>query len=87
MNTNLNTNLNADIRQFIVKKFPLARKRQIQDSDALLETGMLDSQGVLEVVGFIEQEYAITVADDDLVAENFQSIDRIASFVQSKARA
>lgn len=83
----MENNLNSNIRTFIVKKFPLARKRQIQDSDALLETGMLDSQGVLEVVSFIEQEYAISVADEDLVPENFQSIDRIANFIQSKATA
>ena len=76
--------LNTEIRQFIVKKFPLARKRQLQDSDPLLETGMLDSQGVLEVVGFIEETFSITIADDDLVPENFQNIARIAAFVESK---
>ena len=76
--------LNTDIRQFITKKFPLARKRQIQDADALLETGMLDSQGVLEVVGFVEQTFSITVADEDLVPENFQSIDRIAAFIEAR---
>jgi acyl carrier protein len=76
--------LNTDIRLFITKKFPLARKRQIQDSDALLETGMLDSQGVLEVVGFIEQTFSITVTDEDLVPENFQNINRIAAFVEAR---
>jgi acyl carrier protein len=80
-------NLNTNIRRFIINKFPLARKRQIRDSDALLETGMLDSQGVLDVVSFIEQEYSINISDEDLVADNFQSIDRIATFVQSKAKA
>ena len=80
-------NLNTNIRRFIINKFPLARKRQIRDSDALLETGMLDSQGVLDVVSFIEQEYSINISDEDLVADNFQSIDRIAIFVQSKAKA
>jgi acyl carrier protein len=79
--------LNSDIRQFIIRKFPLARKRQILDSDPLLETGMLDSQGVLEVVGFIEETFSITVADEDLVPENFQNIDRIAAFVGSKTNA
>jgi acyl carrier protein len=77
-------NLHTDVRQFILKKFPLARKQQVKDSDALLESGMVDSQGVLEVVNFIEQEFSITVADDDLVPENFQTIERIAAFVQSK---
>jgi len=79
-------NLNTEIRQFIIKKFPLARKRQVQDSDALLETGMLDSQGVLEVVAFIEKTFSITVEDEDLVPENFQSINQIAAFVQTRTK-
>ena len=77
-------NLGANVRQFILKKFPLARKQQIKDSDALLESGMLDSQGVLEVVTFIEREFQINVEDEDLVPENFHTIDRIVAFIQSK---
>ena len=77
-------NLNAEVRQFILKKFPLARKQQIMDSADLLESGLLDSQGVLEVVTFIEREFSIAVADEDLVPDNFQTIDRIVAFVQSK---
>jgi len=45
---------------------------------------MLDSQGVLEVLTFIEKRYSIMASDEDLVAENFQTIDRIAAFVRSK---
>jgi acyl carrier protein len=74
----------TEVRQFILRKFPLARKQNIQDSDALLESGMLDSQGVLEVVTFLEQEFSISVADEDLSAENFQTIDQIAVFVKGK---
>jgi acyl carrier protein len=77
--------LNADVRQFILNKFPLARKQRIRDSDALLESGMLDSLGVLDVVAFIEQEFSISVVDEDLVPENFRTIDRIVAFIQSKA--
>jgi acyl carrier protein len=78
------SDLAASVRGFMLKQFPLARKQQIKDSDALLESGMLDSQGVLEVVGFIEREFSITVMDDDLVPENFQTIDRIAEFIAGK---
>ena len=79
--------LNTDVRQFILKKFPLARKQQIRDSDALLESGMLDSMGVLDIVTFIQQEYGVDVADEDLVPENFRTIDRIAAFIRSKVPA
>jgi acyl carrier protein len=83
----VNADINADLRQFILKKFPLARKQQVKDGDALLEGGMLDSQGVLEVVSFIEERFTITVADEDLVPEHFQTIDRIGAYIQSKTAA
>ena len=73
-----------DVRKFVLKSFPLARKKQIKNSDALLESGMIDSQGVLEVVAFIEREFATIVEDEELSPENFQTIDRIAAFIRSK---
>jgi len=63
---------NAKIRKFILDKFPLARKQQIKDSDPLLESGFLDSLGVLDLVSFVEQEFSVHVADDELVPENFR---------------
>jgi acyl carrier protein len=77
--------LNTQIRNFILEKFPLARKQQLKDSDALLESGILDSLGVLDLVSFVEQEFSVVVADDELVPENFQTIDRIAVFIQRKS--
>ena len=76
--------LQTKVREFILQKFPLARKHQLKNSDSLLETGMLDSMGVLEIVTFIEEEYGVTVCDDDLVPQNFQAIDHIVSFIQNK---
>ena len=76
--------VNTEIREFILKTFPLARKQQIKNSDALLESGMLDSQGVLDVVTFIEHKFPLSVQDEELVPENFQTIDRIAAFVERK---
>ena len=77
----VNSDINADVRNFIVKTFPLARKQQVKDGDALLEGGMLDSQGVLEIVSFIEQRFAITVPDEDLVPEHFQTIALIGAYI------
>jgi acyl carrier protein len=75
------------IRKFIVSKFPLARKRHVADSDLLLETGILDSLGILDVVQFIETEFGLHVDDDELLPENFQSIQALTEFVQKKAGA
>jgi acyl carrier protein len=72
------------LRIFILEKFPLARKRGLKDNDQLLEGGILDSLGMLDLVSFVEQEFAITVSDEDLLPENFQTIERLASFVHDK---
>jgi|HubBroStandDraft_6_1064221.scaffolds.fasta_scaffold985383_2 acyl carrier protein len=76
--------VNIQIRKFVLDKFPLARKQQIKDSDPLLESGVLDSLGVLDLVSFVEQEFSVHVADDELVPENFHSIETLASYVQRK---
>ena len=73
------------IRQFIIKQFPLARKQSIiEDDSPLLDSGIIDSLGVLDLVSFIEKEFKITISDEDLLAENFESIASMTAFVQSK---
>ena len=72
------------IRQFVFEKFPLAKSRGLDDSSALLEEGVLDSLGILELVDFLQGELGVGVEDDDLTPENFASIDAIAAFVESK---
>ncbi len=72
------------IRDFLLEKFPLARKQELKESENLLEGGILDSLGVLDVVAFLEGEFGISVTDEELVPENFQSLERLAAFVQSK---
>jgi acyl carrier protein len=76
--------LNIQIRKFVLDKFPLARKQQIKDSDPLLESGVLDSLGVLDLVSFVEQEFSVNVADDELVPENFHSVETLACYVERK---
>lgn len=52
--------------------------------DDLLAKGLVDSHGVMELVGFIEERYGITVRDEDLTPENFQTLVRIEEFVDSR---
>jgi acyl carrier protein len=75
------------IRKFIYDKFPLAKSRKLQDSSQLLEEGVLDSLGVLELVNFLQDEHGIPIDDEELVPENFASIDAIAAFVEAKVEA
>ena len=72
------------IRNFVEQNFSLARRRVVTDSYNLLESGVIDSLGVLELVTFLQQEFSLQVDDDELTPENFQSIQSIAQFVEQR---
>jgi len=55
------------------------------DSGSLLELGIIDSTGVLELVGFLEETFQITVEDDDLVPDNLDSVDNLVKYIQGKS--
>jgi acyl carrier protein len=73
------------LMSFIFEKFPLARKKNMNDTSLLLQSGIVDSLGILELVAFIEQEFGITISDDELLPENFQTLEALTSFVQAKS--
>jgi acyl carrier protein len=78
--------LRSQIRSFIWEKFPIARKRGLNDELPLLETGIVDSLGVLDVVGFLEQTFQIRIDDDELTPDNFASIGSMAAFMERRIR-
>jgi acyl carrier protein len=72
------------ITECIFKQSPGARKRGVRRDEPLLQNGILDSLGVLELVSYLEREFGITVEDEDMAPENFQTIERIATFIAEK---
>ena len=70
------------LNDFIYQTFPRARAKTVAVTDMLLDQGIVDSLGLLEIVGFIESTFDINVQDTDMVAENFASISAIASYVE-----
>ena len=76
------------IRRFIIKNFPLARKKSIiEDDSLLLDSGIIDSMGVLDLIIFIEEEFKIAITDGDLLPENFETIASMATFILTKKTA
>ncbi len=75
------TNVIDAVRAFVFEKFPAAKRRNVGGNDSLLAGGIVDSLGVLEVVQFIEGTFGITLSDEDLLSENFETINGIAGFV------
>jgi acyl carrier protein len=72
------------IRGHILAQFPQARRRIRGDDDPLLETGVVDSLGIFEIVNFLIAEFGIAVEDTDLTPENFGTIRALARFVRAK---
>ena len=74
------------IRRFVMRKFPLASQGKLADGESLLETGAIDSMGILDLVNFISLEFQIEVLDEDLVPQNFDSVQVLTRFVDNKRR-
>jgi len=72
------------VRQFIETNFYIADKSQLLDETSLLEKGMVDSTGVMEIVAFLESDLGVKVDDTEILPENLDSIARIAAFVARK---
>jgi len=72
------------IREFVIKQFPLVRKNGFKREEKWLESGLLDSLGILDLVAFLEKEFSIIISDEDLSPENFQSLDSVTEFVCKK---
>ena len=72
-----------EVRKFITVE--LARDAgPVQNHESLLEAGVLDSLGVLSLVSFIERRYGIAVTEDEMMPENFDSIEAIAGFIERR---
>lgn len=79
--------LEQQIRAFVLSNFYVADEASVTNRSSLLEQGVVDSTGVLEVISFIETTWGITVEDDEMLPENLGSIDCIARFVARKQAA
>jgi acyl carrier protein len=75
------------IRQFVMENFLYMRPDyQFSDDDALIGRGIVDSLGVMELITFVEETFAVHVADEDVTEEHLGSISAIARYV-ARARA
>jgi acyl carrier protein len=78
--------LEQQVRTFITHNFYVQNPTALADNASLLEHGIIDSTGVLEVITFIETEFGITIDDQEMVPENLDSIARISDFVRRKKK-
>lgn len=75
------------LRSFILNEIDSAKPPQeLSDDYPLIETQVIDSMGIFEVVDFVEREFMVAILDEDLVPENFGTISGIARLIAAKAR-
>jgi acyl carrier protein len=74
-----------EIKDFVVSNFLFGQEGSgLPEEQSFLESGIIDSTGVLELVGFLEQQYNIAVGDRELLPENLDSIQNVTRFVTRK---
>ena len=79
-------NTEEKIRRFMAVKFPvMTGQGEVNGQESLINGGIIDSLGILDLITFLEEQFEITVTNEDLTPNNFETIALIASFVSAKS--
>jgi len=74
----------SKIKDFIIENFLFGNANGLTDETSFLEEGIIDSTGVLELVTFLEEDFEITVDDEELIPENLDSINNVTAYLERK---
>ncbi|MFB3786121.1 MAG: acyl carrier protein [bacterium] len=76
------------IRQYILDYYMMGSSPDTLDDDAsLLETGVIDSTGVLDLIAYLEEQFQITVEDSEMIPQNLDSVNHLCHYVERKKEA
>lgn len=76
------------IRNYILENYLFTDDQTaLSDTDSFLDRGILDSTGIMEVIFFIEESFGISVADEEMVPENLDSVNNLVTFIGKKQAA
>lgn len=73
-----------NIRNFIATEICGGNCEPIADSDLLIDQGIIDSMGIIVLLGFLEEKFAVTIEGDELLPENFATLAAISTLVDQK---
>jgi acyl carrier protein len=78
----------ATIRQYIIENFLFGDTSKVfTDQDSLLQKGIVDSTGILELINYLQEAFGIMVTDDEILPENLDSVQNLAHFIEKKRTA
>jgi acyl carrier protein len=75
---------NKDIRTFIVENYLFGNETGLEDHTSFTKSGTIDSTGMLELIQYLERNHKITIQDQELIPENFDSLNNISRFLEKK---
>lgn len=79
----MDTDSRLAVRKFVCDNF-IVEDGDFADDDSLLDKGILDSTGILELVSFLEETFSIKLTDDEVVPANLDSVDKVCGFLARK---
>ena len=79
--------IESAVREFLLQ-LPTARKiRDLKAGDSLFQRGLLDSQGIINMVTFFEETFDIEIRDEEVVPENFETVRALSRLIKRAMRA
>jgi acyl carrier protein len=84
MSKHSETDIRDKLRDFIAETFLFGDKSKLTDGDSFMQKGIIDSTGVLELANFVESEYNFSIADDEMIPDNLDSILNLSKFIARK---
>ncbi len=77
--------LNKEIKNFILQNYLFSSDESlVKDNESLMQKGIIDSTGILELIMHLEERYSIEVLDNEMVPANLDSVENVVAFVRRK---
>ncbi|MFH2035354.1 MAG: acyl carrier protein [Candidatus Zixiibacteriota bacterium] len=77
--------IRTKLREFITDNFLIGSDIEtIKDNDSFMEKEIIDSTGILELTSFVEEEFEITIDDEEMIPDNLDSIEKLSGFIVTK---
>ncbi|MEI6516573.1 MAG: acyl carrier protein [bacterium] len=80
-------NTKEAVKAFIQSEIAPGGNEVITDDSNLIELGIIDSMGVMKLIAFVEETFSITINPDDLMPENFETLDAISALLDRCTKA
>jgi acyl carrier protein len=80
--------IETQIRNYVLENFLYTNDEgKLKNTDSFLEDGIIDSTGILELLMFVEETFGVEVADEEVLPDNFDSVEQLKRYIQTKTGA